>query len=79
METICCDLHLNHLVEMVQMRGHNICFYAELIKGISNYHQILLSRTLDHIYKKKHFYFDDQKNPPCYYDSLFSVKSRKIL
>ena len=22
--------HLNHLDETVQMRGHNICFYAEL-------------------------------------------------
>ena len=32
--------HLNRLVETVQMRGHNICFYAEL-KNISNYHQIL--------------------------------------
>ena len=33
--------HLNHLVKMVQMRGHNICFYAELTKIIPNYHQIL--------------------------------------
>ena len=24
--------HLNRLVETVQMRGHNICFYAELTK-----------------------------------------------
>ena len=23
------------------MRGHNICFYAELTKIVSNYHQIL--------------------------------------
>ena len=33
--------HLNHLVEMVQMRDHNICFYAELTKIIPNYDQIL--------------------------------------
>ena len=33
--------HLNRLVETVQMRGHNICFYAELTKTIPNYHQIL--------------------------------------
>ena len=39
-ETICCDPNLNRLVETVQMRGHNICFYAELIKIIHNYHQI---------------------------------------
>ena len=32
---------LNRLVEMVQMRGHNIGFYAELTKIIPNYHQIL--------------------------------------
>ena len=24
--------HLNRLIETVQMRGHNICFYAELTK-----------------------------------------------
>ena len=34
-------LHLNGLVETVQMRGHNICFYAALTKIIPNYHQIL--------------------------------------
>ena len=34
--------HLNRLVETVQMRGHNICFYAELTKFIPNCHQILL-------------------------------------
>ena len=34
--------HLNRLNETVQMRGHNICFYAELTKIIPNYHQILL-------------------------------------
>ena len=33
--------HLNRLIETVQMRGHNICFNAELTKIISNYHQIL--------------------------------------
>ena len=39
--------HLNHLVKTVQMRGHNICFYAELTKIIPNYHQILpLPRAL---------------------------------
>ena len=34
--------HLNCLIEKVQMRGHNICFYAEFIKNIPNdmYHQI---------------------------------------
>ena len=41
-ETICCDLHLNRLLETVQMRGYNIDFYAELTKIIFNYHQILL-------------------------------------
>ena len=33
--------HLNRLNKTVQMRGHNICFYAELTKLISSYHQIL--------------------------------------
>ena len=33
--------HLNRLIETVQMRGHKIYFYAELIKIIPNYHQIL--------------------------------------
>ena len=33
--------HLNRLVETVQMKGHNICFYAELTIIIPNYHQIL--------------------------------------
>ena len=33
--------HLNRLIESVQMRGHNLCFYAELTKNIPNYHQIL--------------------------------------
>ena len=46
--------HLNRLVETVQMRGHNICFYAELTKVIPNYHQILLlSRALKYILGKK--------------------------
>ena len=30
--------HINHLVETVQMWGHNIFFYAELTKIIPNYH-----------------------------------------
>ena len=38
--------HLNRLNETVQMRGHNIYFYAELTESIPNYHQILLSRAL---------------------------------
>ena len=25
--------HLNHLIEAVQMRGHNICFYADDSNG----------------------------------------------
>ena len=33
--------HLNRLIETVQLRGHNICFYAELTKIIPNYHQRL--------------------------------------
>ena len=40
-KTICSDFHLNRLVKTVQMRGHNICFYAELTKIIPNYQQIL--------------------------------------
>ena len=32
--------YLNHLIETVQLRGHNIHFYAELTKIIPNYHQI---------------------------------------
>ena len=32
--------HLNLFIKTVQMRGHNICFYAELTKNIPNYHQI---------------------------------------
>ena len=32
---------LNHLITAVQMRGHNIWFYAELTKIFPNYHQIL--------------------------------------
>ena len=34
--------HLNCLVETVQMRGHNICFNAELTEIILNYHQYSL-------------------------------------
>ena len=33
--------HLDCLLEMVQMRGHDICFYAALTKIIPFYHQIL--------------------------------------
>ena len=33
--------HMNRLNETVQMRGHNIGFYAELTKIIPNYHQLL--------------------------------------
>ena len=40
-ETMCCDPDLNHLIEMVQTKGHNICFYAELTKIIHNYCQII--------------------------------------
>ena len=36
-ETICCPPHLNRLIETVQMRGHNISFYAELTKNIANH------------------------------------------
>ena len=40
-EAIYCDPSsvLNHL-KTVQMRGHNICFYAELITITPNYHQV---------------------------------------
>ena len=34
-------IHLNRLKKMVQIRGHNTCFYAELTKIIPNYHQVL--------------------------------------
>ena len=33
--------HLNRLNETVQMRGHNLRFYAELTNIIPSYHQIL--------------------------------------
>ena len=33
--------HLNCLVETVEMRDHNISFYAALIKITSYYHQVL--------------------------------------
>ena len=28
--------HLKHLVKAIQMKGHNICFYAELTKNYSS-------------------------------------------
>ena len=34
--------HLNCLIVMVQIRGHNVCFYAELTKTIPNYLKIFL-------------------------------------
>ena len=34
--------HLNRLIETVQMKGHNICFYAELTKNYP-YHQMRYS------------------------------------
>ena len=33
--------HQNCLNETIQIRGHNICFYAELTNINPNYHQIL--------------------------------------
>ena len=36
--------HLNRLNKMVQMRGHYVCFYAELSSNISKYS--LISRAL---------------------------------
>ena len=33
--------HLSRLVKTVQMRDHNLCFYAELPKSIPYYHEIL--------------------------------------
>ena len=43
--------HLNRLIETVQMRGHNIRFYAELRKIIPNYRQILpLIQSSDCLY-----------------------------
>ena len=43
--------HLNRLIETVQMMGHNICFYTELTKIISNYHQILPLISMDTLSK----------------------------
>ena len=42
-ETVCCDpsSELSLLVETVQMKGHNIWFYAEFTKIIPNYHYLL--------------------------------------
>ena len=37
-ETFIVTPHLNRFVKMVQVRGHNHMFYAELIKNIPNYH-----------------------------------------
>ena len=45
--------HLNRLDKTVQMKGHNICFYAEMTKIIpviieymySSYLELLLTRT----------------------------------
>ena len=37
--------YLNCLENTVQMRGHNVCIYAELTKIIPKYHRIL-SRAL---------------------------------
>ena len=34
--------HLSRLNETVQMRDHNVCFYAELTKITTNYYQIPL-------------------------------------
>ena len=45
-ETICCTPHLNRLVETVQMRGHNVCFHAELTKIIPNYQKKILPLIL---------------------------------
>ena len=39
--------HLNHLIEMVQMRGHNICFYAELTKNYPKLSPKLLETLKD--------------------------------
>ena len=38
-ETTCCDPSSERLDETLQMRGHSICFYAQLIKIVPNYHQ----------------------------------------
>ena len=39
-ETVCCDPSSNCLVEMVQLKGHSMCFYVELTKNIPDYDQI---------------------------------------
>ena len=49
--------HLNCLIKTVQMRDHNICFYAELIKIIPNYHQIL-PLIYSSVYIHKRFFND---------------------
>ena len=38
--------HLNDFVETVQMRDHNICFYAELTKVIPEFTKNFLPRAL---------------------------------
>ena len=54
--------HLNHL-ETVQMRGHKVCFYAELTKIIPNYHKYsLLFRALGIIVLFFLFSFYGQKD-----------------
>ena len=50
--------HLKHLVEMVEIRGHNIGFCAELTKVIPNYNQIfpLIQNSVNRIkFSKSHF------------------------
>ena len=49
--------NLNCPDETVQMRGHNICFYADLTKIIPNHHQILpFFRALSICIKTCNFY-----------------------
>ena len=44
--------HLNRLMETVQMRSHNMYFYAELTKIIFNYDQICpLNKSSSHNHK----------------------------
>ena len=58
--------HLNRLGETVQIRGHNICFYAELTKIIPNYHQIL-SLIQSSVYTLK---LKDQRANSVYLDEV---------
>ena len=49
--------HLNRLIETVQMRGHNICFYVESTKIIPYYHKILPRIYSSEVfYVKGHFF-----------------------